>query len=697
MKRVVFIVIALCVHLLCLAQSKERIGTLKRINDSIFIQIGQKSYKANPKVITVKLKSGIDKNKLTISKVRSNKLGYIDILLPDDVDMENYVLQLEKTGYYDVIEYNNIGEYCVITNDLLRSSQWYLNSINVNTAWDITMGHSNIIVAVLDSGTDWMHFDIGNGNDNYKNIDESSGWNFISNNSNVITTNGHGTRVAGIIGAKSNNSLGISGISGGNNLSGVTIIPVCVGVNEPDAAILDDAIIYAVDNGARIIQLSLGVGQTNAINDAITYAAQNNVTIICASGNGYNSSVNYPSSHTDVMAVGAINQSNVRADFSNYGTGLDVVAPGVNILSTTLNDNYDSQDGTSFAAPIVAGIAALLLSVRPDLTQAQVRQAIESTCTKLSGYSFSTNSSHPNGTWNNQVGHGLVNAYAALSLVAPTITGSVSNCSTTATFTVNNAPAGYTWGHSSSLTLVSQSGNTATFSKNTGGISEVSVSIIVGGVTVASKSFVMGTVPDISSITSVTIGCEYGTHFGYIPNSTVPSNQGINQFEWHATTSNITIEPHPAGYIHIQGDHVRILTDSYVYGGIEIRAHNTCGWSSWQWVAALSPCSSYYSMSASPNPVNTTLNINITSNENALQSQSSQSQVASAKRKTLATGTVYEIKLFTNTGSQVRQATAQDTGNIALNVSDLPNGLYILYIHDGSDNPPHTQNIIVAH
>jgi hypothetical protein len=338
------------------------------------------------------------------------------------------------------------------------------------------------------------------------------------------------------------------------------------------------------------------------------------------------------------------------------------------------------------------------------LTQAQVRQAIESTCTKLSGYSFSSNSNHPNGTWNSEVGHGLVNAYAALQKIKPTISGPSTVCSGTATFTVSNAPANYTWGYSSSLTLVSTSGNTATFSKSGSGGRSVYASIIVGGTTVATKNFFMGGAPDVcndrvaesdcESGMSVDAGCANGYRYAHITNSSsLASSAGTDQFEWRSTvSSNFTIEPYPSGSVNVSGDKVRVISTSGNSGSVEIRAHNACGWSDWTWGAAFtSSCGSTYSATASPNPVSATLNISITPNEEVMQSQN---RTASAKSKAAP---VYEIRLFNNVGAQVFQTTSPDAGSIAVNVSALPNGVYILYIHDGSDNPPQTQNIIVAH
>jgi subtilisin family serine protease len=116
-----------------------------------------------------------------------------------------------------------------------------------------------------------------------------------------------------------------------------------------------------------------------AIDNAIQYAIDNKVIVICSSGNEDNSQVSYPSSNPNVISVGAINQGNQKASFSNYGTELDIVAPGVNIYSTTLGNAYDIRNGTSFAAPQVSAVAALVLSVNPNLTGQQVRDIIEQT------------------------------------------------------------------------------------------------------------------------------------------------------------------------------------------------------------------------------------------------------------------------------------------------------------------------------
>ena len=419
MKKLFLTTLVLCV--ICqvsISQSLKRFGYTEKRNDSIFVVNNGRYYIANQKVVTVKWKSETKEIKRNITIIRSNELGYTDILVPDDIDFREYVSSLENTGYFDIVEYNGMGEYCVITNDPSCNNQWYLNSIRAFDSWDITMGDSNTIVVIIDSGTDWTHSDIGKGTDNYKNINERAGWDYISNTNNTITNNGHGTRVAGIVGAKTNNSKGISGISGGNNSSGITMISFCIGANAPDGSVLDDAIIDAVNLGAKVIQLSLTVPPTNAINAAIDYAINHNVMIICASGNGHSSTVAYPASNHKVLAVGATNRNNQRASFSNYGALLSVVAPGVDIFSTSLNNSYNSQNGTSFSAPIVSGISALILSANPNLTGQEVRDIIEKTAQKVRPdlYRYNSDQSHSNGTWNNEMGYGLVDAYAAVQM-----------------------------------------------------------------------------------------------------------------------------------------------------------------------------------------------------------------------------------------------------------------------------------------
>jgi subtilisin family serine protease len=424
------------------------------------IKYNEQYFDVDTTTVTVKIKDSKLLDRQLYKIIRSNKLGYVDLSVPSGNSITEFVNFLFTKDIIEKIEYSTFGEYIdFIPNDTYRTLQWHLPVINMYKAWDICTGSSDVIIGVLDSGTDWEHPDIGLGNNSYQNIyfntgedawadpddpttgngidddnngfiDDWKGWNYADNSNDTRTTNYHGTFVAGIACAKTNNNFGIAGVAGGNNNSGAKVLPYCVGVSSPISSVIDDAIIDAVDNGVMVIQLSLTVLQSTAINDAIQYAIDNNVVVVCASGNGSSSTVSYPASNSNVISVGAIGQDSLRANFSNYGNGLDVVAPGVDIYSTTLNNGYGTHSGTSFAAPQVSAIAALVLSVEPNLTTSQIRQIIESTAQKAGGYIYQITPGRPNGTWNEQMSYGLVDAYAAVQAAdCPTtiVSGTISS------------------------------------------------------------------------------------------------------------------------------------------------------------------------------------------------------------------------------------------------------------------------------
>ncbi|MFK8297910.1 S8 family peptidase [Capnocytophaga cynodegmi] len=440
-------ILLLCLTLFCNYTFSQYFNTQARVvtfNGEVNLLQNGKYFLLDKQVVTVKLS---DNNVMpsNINIVRVNGLGYYDIKIPNNVNYEDYMNHLKSLRIFSVIEYNAMGKYNGKTesNDKEFANQWYLSRIKVLNAWDTTFGEESIKVGVLDSGLDWTHKDIGLGKDSYQNvylnyredlwkdsnnpntgdsqdndkngfIDDLKGWNFSNKSNDVRTRNSHGTQVTGIISAKTNNLEGISGIAGGKGKKGVQIIPVCVGVSSPESAIIDDAIIYAVDSGVRIIQLSLSVIQTDAIEKAIEYATQKGVLVICASGNNYKGELSYPASNRNVVAVGGTDKRDKRASFANYGHNLSVVAPAVDIYSTSLDDQYHSSDGTSFAAPQVSAVAALILSVNLSLTGKEVRDIIEKTAQKVGSYNYQNRGDKPNGSWNNEMGYGLVDAYEAV-------------------------------------------------------------------------------------------------------------------------------------------------------------------------------------------------------------------------------------------------------------------------------------------
>ena len=221
-------------------------------------------------------------------------------------------------------------------------------------------------MAVVDTGIDRNHPDI-KGN-------VASGWNFLSNTTDAMDDNGHGTHVAGIIGAAGNNALGVVGVNWRVNIMPVKFLN---SGGYGSSSLGAQAIIYAADNGARVINLSWGgLGTSQVLHDAIEYAHQKNAVIVAAAGNGAGDGLNFsPANEMSVITVAASDINDEKARFSNFGTMIDVSAPGVDILSlksstgsictdsVTVGNNYCRLWGTSMAAPHVAGLAALILKI----------------------------------------------------------------------------------------------------------------------------------------------------------------------------------------------------------------------------------------------------------------------------------------------------------------------------------------------
>lgn len=259
--------------------------------------------------------------------------------------------------------------------------QWAISKSKLNDAWDITTGSNDVMVGVIDSGIDCLHEDL------YNNVNSSLSCSlYPANNTGLEDEFWHGTFVSGIIGADGSNSYGISGACWDVDLVSLRIDSYAVGTPAIDAIPL--AIDYAAANGIPIINISIGVLDTTAthsiiedINDAID---DYDGLVVCAAGNGGADSTDpderfYPAGHiaSNILSVGSSDSQDDISSFSNYGRfDVDLFAPGESIWSTKPGDNYDYEGGTSFSAPLVAGVAALLKSANPSLTTAQLKSAI---------------------------------------------------------------------------------------------------------------------------------------------------------------------------------------------------------------------------------------------------------------------------------------------------------------------------------
>ena len=330
-------------------------------------------------------------------------------------------------------------------NDTLFANQWALENtgqgggvvgadINAESAWDISPGSNNIIIAILDEGVDYNHEDLNVGTKLVMGYDALTG----SNDPNPENDDAHGTACAGIASAGGDNVFGISGVAPDCSLMGVRIARGIVvngdNVWETSDAEISNAIDTAVARGAHILSNSWGGGSpSNAITDSIQDARNNGRgglgCVICFAAGNDNGSVSYPGSLSEVFTVAACNEFGERKSptsqdgenwwGSNFGPEVDIAAPGVHITTTDISggrgyspDNYTSTfNGTSAATPHVAGVAGLILSVNPNLTVAQVEEILRETATDIDSVGY-----------DNFTGFGRVNAFAAVQRAFGTVT-----------------------------------------------------------------------------------------------------------------------------------------------------------------------------------------------------------------------------------------------------------------------------------
>ncbi|RXZ77145.1 peptidase S8 [Paenibacillaceae bacterium] len=262
----------------------------------------------------------------------------------------------------------------IIPNDALYSDyQWNLSSIETERGWNVSKGSGDVIVAVLDTGVQLDHPDLQG-----KTVE---GINIVNKTAPPDDDVGHGTHVAGIISATVNNGEGVAGLSWFNNIMPVKVLDDSGAGTTYSVA---EGIIWATDNGAKVINLSLGnYASAQFLHDAIRYAYDNDVVIVAASGNDNTERPGYPAAYPEVFAVAATDANGRRASFSNYGDYIDVAAPGASIASTYPGGQYAALSGTSMASPHVSALAALLRSANPALTNTEVMDIMRSTAMDL--------------------------------------------------------------------------------------------------------------------------------------------------------------------------------------------------------------------------------------------------------------------------------------------------------------------------
>jgi subtilisin family serine protease len=285
-------------------------------------------------------------------------------------------------GLSDVtyVEPNYIAYALDTPNDLYLSMQWGLEAINAFSAWDAQKGDKKIVVAVVDTGVDYKHPDLAEAY-------VQGGYDFVDDDDDphpkgkgLLCPDAHGTHVAGIIAAVSNNKVGVAGVAQ------VSILAERVLGCDGSGTYWNVArgIKHAADKGAKIINLSLGgSASSNTLLEAVRYAYQKGVLIVAAAGNSAKPPVIYPAAYEEVVAVSAVDKDKQLAAFSSYGPQVELAAPGVLVLSTITNNWYDVMSGTSMATPHVAGAAALVWSANSTLSRDEVRKILQETAVDL--------------------------------------------------------------------------------------------------------------------------------------------------------------------------------------------------------------------------------------------------------------------------------------------------------------------------
>ncbi|EJL74346.1 S8 family peptidase [Chryseobacterium populi] len=645
----------------------------------------------------------------------------------DALDVAN---QLYETGAFEFCEPNFLVLNAINTVDPYYSKQWNLQNtgqipgstagadIKASQTWCITKGE-NIIVAVLDEGVDLTQPDLQGRL--VTGFDETG----QGSNGAPSGNDAHGTACAGIIAANADNNIGVTGIA-----PNAKIMPVRIGYDGMvDISAASAGFTHAAASGAEIISCSWQLGSSsqylqNAINNALNTGRNTKGCIVLfAAGNDNNGSINYPASLAGVIAVGGSNMCDQRlsvyestppnscnydnrADLdpiswgSNYGTELSVVAPCINIPTTDIKGNAGFSaisvlagwktpnvdyllnfDGTSAAAPHAAGVMALILSINPGLHYTAARTILESSCDKVGGYSYSTWLA--NGSWNNEMGYGRINALQAVNnaLGSIKIAGADYFCTGSSVFSVPNLTnQTVTWSVAgSSASLSCTNCNQTTLTKT--GTAPVTLTATISKAcksTAVSKLIYVGSAP--VNLTSAQGGCNNG-----FQTWTLTAGPSANATNWSwsvdylspGSSINLSSSIGPATYAEVKGG-----------GTVKVTYTDVCGTTGSNGMTVYSICPtglSGNSFTVFPNPAAS--NVTITPISGIAPKEASSNFKKSGGIGKTVQGKIHSIKVIDMTG-KIKKVFQYPTGGIDkanIDVNGLLPGVYLLEIFDGKN------------
>lgn len=364
----------------------------------------------------------------------------VEVELGTDIDELIATLQADPNVEY--AEKIPIERLCFVPNDPAVSAGelWHLDKIDASAAWDLSLGDEDVVVAVVDDAVKITHEDLedniwvnpgeipnnGIDDDNNGYVDDINGWDMADNDKNpnppssaTASSFSHGTHVASLVGATTNNGKGVAAIGGGVSIMAVK----CTANNSSNTSIIShgwSGFQYAMSNGADVINLSWGGTGSSFTYQALINAAHNaGITIVAAAGNSGSSTQFYPAAYDNVIAVAATTSTDTKASYSNYGSWIDIAAPGSSLKGcvASSNDSYAYKSGTSMASPVAAGLCALMLSYEPTMTPSSILSCLTSTAVSITGA---------------DVGAGRISANAAMLCAAP------ASCSTPYDLNITN-------------------------------------------------------------------------------------------------------------------------------------------------------------------------------------------------------------------------------------------------------------------
>ncbi|MCX8081128.1 MAG: S8 family serine peptidase [Bacteroidia bacterium] len=411
----------------------------------------------------------------------ANLMHIYQVFFTKHAAVESLIRDLQNEAIVEYAEKVPLMQTFATPNDPTLGA--HLGQINAYNAWNIFNGNSNITCAIVDNAIQHTHVDLAGNiwnnpgeipsnnidDDGNGYVDDIVGYDVADNDNDPSPPNNsfsHGTHCAGIAGARTNNGIGIAAI-GWN----IKIISVKATQNTGSPTSVSNGyggIVYAAKCKARIISCSWGgTGYSATGQSIIDYAWNKGCIVVAAAGNNNTSTPTYPGAYNNVLCVASVNGSNVKSSFSNYGTWVDVSAPGENIRSTWPTNTYQLSSGTSMATPLVAGLAALMLSACPYMTSNDVVNCIKSTAANI--YTIAANSTYSPGL---QLGTGRIEAYQAMLcaqafLSSPPIANFYSELRKTTCPGVNvvfkdsslYAPTSWTWNFQGGTPATSTSSN----------------------------------------------------------------------------------------------------------------------------------------------------------------------------------------------------------------------------------------------